>query len=147
MPSFQVRLERGVLPHGHERRTDAVLDDAVRAVQSQGLGARKAVHTALEAACLEDSAAVYAALDDTTRERVDCVHIPRVCVAAHIVDRAAALWSLQEETQSDADGDLEAEAPEWYGQCVELALKWLQGQVAVAAEDTLQDVAEVRFAS
>ena len=112
----------------------AILQDAVQAVQSRGPDARDEFCAALDAACLEDSPAIYAALDDAARERVNSAHIPRVCVAAHAVDRAAAAWP---EGQADA--------PEWYGQCVELALKWLQGQLAAAPVDTLQDVAEVRL--
>lgn len=129
----QIKVERGMLPQSHPKRSHALFEACLANVQQDRAAAESSVYDCLLALSEEERPWTEGTLVQTgVTESVHCQHIPDVCVAAHFVDYSASVWA----------GD-STEPPEWHQDVVSLAQNWLSHRTLEAKPDSLLDVAEV----
>lgn len=129
---MQVKLERGVLPAGHVRHTNALLTQRIIDVQKNGAAAQERLNASLDSLVEEEAPWVRPGIGNCG-EQVAGVHfVVDISVAAHTLDRASALQPAEAE-----------DACECYGVINRMVCTWLTGRLQAAPPDGLLDIAEV----
>lgn len=130
---MQIKVERGLLPQSHQKRSQALLEDCILDVQKNSAAAEHRVQACLSELSAEERPWVEGTLVATgVTENVDCRHILDVCVAAHLTDFSQTLWPADT-----------SEAPEFHHHVISIAQSWLSKRTLDAEPDSLLDVAEV----
>jgi hypothetical protein len=129
------RMARGVLPQGHPRRPDTMLQNAIAGVEVNGLAAQADFVRALDTLCSDEKPAFYEAISDSVLALVPCGHLVEISIAAFAVDLSWDVLHGQHEGEEAGGAS--------HVQVVELTCEWLEGHMASAPEDSLLDQAEV----
>eukprot|EP00892_Ulva_mutabilis_P007024 jgi/Ulvmu1/4694/UM002_0425.1 len=130
--NFAIKLERGVLPQGHDRRTDAMLAQRILDVQGGDLGARDRLQQHLDNLSNEEASWVWPALHLSSKSVSGCDHVVDICIAAHVLDRAQQLQSSERPAKGTCDEHV-----------VDLMCQWLTSRLSSAPPDGLLDIAEM----
>lgn len=129
---MQLKLERGVLPRRHERRTDATLTQRILDVEGHGMAAAGRLSACLDSMSEEEAHWVWPALQPSSTKILGCEHVVDICLAAHVLDRAQDM-----QTREDTD------AGQRHSILINLLCKWLTARLHRAPPDGLLDIAEV----
>lgn len=129
---MQLKLERGVLPVGHDRHTNALLTQRIIDVQESGAAAQERLNASLDSLVEEEEPWVRPGLVNCGEQVAGVQFLVDISVASHILDRASALQPSDGEDACECNGVMNG-----------MVCAWLTGRLQGAPPDGLLDIAEV----